>query len=268
MRTEPPQGAGEDDHCTNSRCGVKFHREVVRGRGFRESLHIGVVEQAGAETRWLEQSMSGGDPYDISGSCAAPVSGRRARLAATVLLCTIALASSAHAEDFFSTLFGAIGRGLQQPPPFQPPFSGDGPSQVEGMRPRAAVGGPAWCVRTCDGRYFPIPPSEHSRSAVCNAFCPAAETKVVYGGSIDAAATEDGKSYSQLPNAFRYRSELVAGCTCNGRDKVGLAAIPIEEDPTFRKGDIVAGPNGLVAGEAGRRASLNSSAAPEPVRAR
>jgi hypothetical protein len=94
---------------------------------------------------------------------------------------------------------------------------------------------------------------------------------VVYGSSIDAAATEDGKMYSQLPNAFRYRSELVAGCTCNGRDKVGLAQIPIEDDPTLRKGDLVAGASGglsAASNDAARRAQPNLSQAPDTIRTR
>ena len=60
------------------------------------------------------------------------------------------------------------------------------------------------------------------------------------------ASTENGKSYSKLPNAFRYRNEVVAGCTCNGKDSGGLTRIEPENDPTLRKGDIVAGDNGLV----------------------
>ena len=71
--------------------------------------------------------------------------------------------------------------------------------------------------------------SSQSRAASCNNFCPASETKVVYGSSIDHAATENGKSYSDLPNAFRYRNELVAGCTCNGKDQIGLAPVRIED---------------------------------------
>jgi hypothetical protein len=67
-------------------------------------------------------------------------------------------------------------------------------------------------VRTCDGRYFPVPASDgQNRAAVCSSFCPARETKIFYGGSIDDASTESGKSYSDLPNAFRYRKEMVAG---------------------------------------------------------
>ena len=92
---------------------------------------------------------------------------------------------------------------------------------------------------------------------------------MVYGGNIDNAVSENGKPYSELPNAFRYRNELVAGCTCNGKDSVGLAEVKIEDDPTLRRGDIVAGPDGLmVAGRSADRrgASLDLSPAPDSIR--
>ena len=137
---------------------------------------------------------------------------------------------------------------------------------------RYGGGGQAFCVRTCDGRYFPVTASDNaSRAASCNSFCPASETKVVYGSNIDNAAAENGKPYSELPNAFRYRNEIVAGCTCNGKDQIGLAPVKIEDDPTLRKGDIVAGENGLlVAGRSAdkRGAALNFSPASDKVRAK
>ena len=81
---------------------------------------------------------------------------------------------------------------------------------------------------------------------------------------------ENGKPYSELPNAFRYRNEIVAGCTCNGKDAMGLAQVKIESDPTLRSGDIVAGANGLmVANKSDRRgASLEFSPASEKIKAR
>ena len=89
--------------------------------------------------------------------------------------------------------------------------------------------------------------------------------------NIDNAATENGKPYSELPNAFRYRNEIVAGCTCNGKDAMGLARVAIEDDPTLRKGDIVAGENGLVVANnsADRRgAPVAFSPASERIKAR
>ena len=88
---------------------------------------------------------------------------------------------------------------------------------------------------------------------------------------IDHAATDNGKPYSELPNAFRYRTEMVAGCTCNGKDQIGLAPVKIENDPTLRRGDIVAGESGLVVANRGadkRGAALNFSPASDRVQAR
>jgi Protein of unknown function (DUF2865) len=181
----------------------------------------------------------------------------------------VALAPAAQAEDFLSALFGAFGA---RPPAAIPlPFASEGNPLASGdtQRPRYA-GGQAYCVRSCDGRYFPISaPDNQSRAASCNSFCPASDTKVVYGSTIDNAATETGKPYSELPNAFRYRNEMVAGCTCNGKDQIGLAPVSIENDPTLRKGDIVAGSGGLMVAGRGadkRGASLNFSPASERLR--
>ena len=197
-------------------------------------------------------------------------SGKRLAWVAAALLCASALAPAAQAEDFFSALFGGIGRA--RAPQMHLPFAGEGGTlapQAE-ARPRYG-GGQAYCVRTCDGRYFPInAPDKKSRAEACNSFCPASDTKLVYGNSIDHAATETGKPYSELPNAFRFREELVAGCTCNGKDQIGLAPVKIEDDPTLRKGDIVAAADGLmVVGRPDRRgASLNFSPASDRVQAR
>ena len=201
-------------------------------------------------------------------------SGKIAALGAAVLLCASALAPAAQAQDFFSALFGGLGGRPRQPSISQPyislPFSDGGPVAPQVDRPRYG-GGQAYCVRACDGRYFPVTGSSDraSRAAFCNSFCPASDTKLVYGSTIDNAATENGKPYSELPNAFRYRNELVAGCTCNGKDQTGLAPVKIEDDPTLRKGDIVAGENGLVVAGRGadkRGASLNFSPASDRIR--
>jgi hypothetical protein len=191
-------------------------------------------------------------------------------LGTVAMACASALAPPAQAEDFLSALFGAFGarpRGL--------PFASEGNPNTYGpqgeARPRYA-GGQAYCVRSCDGRYFPIAGSDNqSRAASCNSFCPASETSLVYGSSIESAATETGKPYSELPNAFRYRNEIVAGCTCNGKDPVGLARLKIEDDPTLRKGDIVASTDRLMTvgrGADRRGAALNFSPAPQRISAR
>src|SRR6202012_2050338 len=183
-------------------------------------------------------------------------------------------APAAHAGDFLSALFGGFGVHRSQPAMAPMSFGSEQnvvfPPEGQVSRPRTYGGSPAYCVRTCDGRYFPISSNgNQTRAASCNNFCPASETRVVYGSNIDGAVTESGKPYSELPNAFRYRNEMVAGCTCNGKDSVGLAAVKIEEDPTLRRGDVAAGPDGLVVASRGadrRGASLEFSPAPETIR--
>ena len=124
---------------------------------------------------------------------------RQIALGVAVVMSVAALAPAAHAEDFLSALFGAFGARRPQAPVIALPFAGEGDpaaAQTDAPRFRASSygGGQAFCVRTCDGRYFPLPASDNaSRAASCNNFCPASETKVVYGGTIDNAATETGK---------------------------------------------------------------------------
>jgi hypothetical protein len=193
---------------------------------------------------------------------------RMTLMGAAALACGPALAPAAQAQDFFSALFGGLSRA--RTPYVSMPFANDDGSVPVQRGPRYG-GGQAFCVRTCDGRYFPITASDNaSRAASCTSFCPASETKLVYGSNIDNAATETGKPYSELPNAFRYRNEIVTGCTCNGKDQIGLAPVKIEDDPTLRKGDIVASENGLqVVGRSDRRgASLNFTPASDKVRAK
>jgi len=179
------------------------------------------------------------------------------------------LSYPAQAGDFFSNLFGGFARPAPRPQTILP-FGEDGPQQVE--RPRAAYGGgQAWCVRTCDGRHFPITGNDaQSRAASCNSLCPASHTEIVYGNDIDHAETSAGKPYSELPNAFKYRSEVVVGCTCNGKDQAGLAPVSIDKDPTLRKGDIVVGADGLMVANpaSGKHAELNFTPVSPALQAR
>jgi hypothetical protein len=199
---------------------------------------------------------------------------RRSRLTFALLGSSLALvvatASAARAEDFFSALFRAFG-GLRQSPQAAWPLS-YGNEQPGQFSPRQVDGGPAYCVRTCDGRYFPVQAAANqSRADSCRKFCPASETRIFYGPAIDSAASDNDRPYSELPNAFKYRSELVAGCTCNGSDPVGLAHIGIDDDKTIRRGDMVVAPDGVkvVTGRTGPTgASLDFTPAPASVRAR
>ena len=155
-------------------------------------------------------------------------------------LITMALALSPHpaAAGFFDFLFG----GLTGSAPATDP-SAASPS------PQVANGGhyTVYCVRTCDGRYFPITVRGASATQTCQAFCPASTTKVFSGSTIEHAVTASGERYPDMVNAFAYRKALKVDCTCNGRDPGGLAPIDLSLDNTLRPGDVVATNDGLVA---------------------
>lgn len=106
--------------------------------------------------------------------------------------------------------------------------------------------GTAFCVRTCDGRYFPLQRHAGMNPAeVCRALCPAAKTMVFSGSRIDGAVAPNGARYADLDQAFTYRNKRVPNCTCNGGEGLGLARIGAAADPTLRPGDIVATGEGL-----------------------
>ncbi len=171
----------------------------------------------------------------------------RTELIAALVVTAFVMASAGsplQARDFFSSFFGGFFE--RRPPSVQLPFAPEFNPEFndEHAAPRAPYGsGAAYCVRTCDGRYFPLSGSDiQTNAAMCSNLCPASTTMVFYGNNIQNAYS-GSKSYSSLSNAFRYRNELVAGCTCNGKDPGGLAPIKTENDPTLRRGDVIAGKN-------------------------
>jgi hypothetical protein len=144
-------------------------------------------------------------------------------------------ADEVHAQGLFDALFRIFSGSSAQPP---------GDKKLD-------RGGPvAYCVRLCDGRYFPMPMNVgtpySSPDKICNALCPASPTKVYTGSEIDQASAADGTSYSKLGNAFVYRERMIPDCTCTGKDIGGTVAMDIQSDPTLRPGDIVVTKNGVM----------------------
>jgi Protein of unknown function (DUF2865) len=181
----------------------------------------------------------------------------RAALAIAVLASAASLtaADAARAQGFFDFLFGG---SQQQPPPPQnpelpPPAPGIGrvapaPLAPEHVNEGAASTGHtvAFCVRLCDGEHFPLEQMANSTPLdTCHAICPNSQTKVFFGAEIDAARASDGSHYGDLKTAFLYRKQLVANCTCNGKDAFGLVSIDVKTDPTLRPGDVVSTKEGL-----------------------
>jgi hypothetical protein len=179
--------------------------------------------------------------------------------ASRILLAAIAAAAMAapgtpaSAEGLFDFLFG--GPPARSVPASATAYSDPNPQFGAPASEQHAVGpSVAYCVRLCDGRFFPIQRSSGADPAqVCSSFCPAAKTKIFSGSGIEHASARDGARYADLQNAFAYRERLVAGCSCNGKDSVGLVTTPAAEDPTLRPGDIVATNTGFVAYTGGKR---------------
>ncbi len=114
-------------------------------------------------------------------------------------------------------------------------------------RPVAASSGPAFCVRSCDGKYFPLMRGAASPTQLCQAFCPASPTRIFFGSSIDSAYAATGERYADSENAFAYRKALRADCTCNGHNPAGLAPVDLAMDGSLRSGDVLATADGHVA---------------------
>jgi hypothetical protein len=103
------------------------------------------------------------------------------------------------------------------------------------------------CVRTCDGFYFPVsystvPNRFAADTQTCQRLCPAAQVALYTyhnpGEEIEQAVSADGAAYTALPNAFRYRKELISGCSCR-RPGENWAETLRSSDDTLESGDIV-----------------------------
>jgi hypothetical protein len=105
------------------------------------------------------------------------------------------------------------------------------------------------CVRACDGFYFPISystvPSRFPDDArACQRLCPATEAELYSfrnpGENMEQAVSYAGQPYTALPNAFRYRKEVIAGCSCRRPGQSWADALKNADDSTtLESGDIV-----------------------------
>jgi hypothetical protein len=164
-------------------------------------------------------------------------SRRLVAIAALSALFVIPAPAPASAQNLFDALFGGFRRAMTP----QRPAYVDPNRSVEG---NASSG---YCVRTCDGRYFPVSGRGKMNAAeMCRAFCPSAPTQIFSGGGIERATAPNGQRYTDLPNAFVYREKMVADCSCDGKSPLGLVRFDDADDPTLRTGDIVATESGLM----------------------
>ncbi len=103
-----------------------------------------------------------------------------------------------------------------------------------------------YCVRQCDGFYFPLgAPANGSSGALqqaCDTVCPGAATtpysvRANSDGISEARSVADGSLYRDFQNAFLHQRRLIVGCSCRTED--GDASARVKQDPTLKAGDIV-----------------------------
>jgi hypothetical protein len=104
------------------------------------------------------------------------------------------------------------------------------------------------CVRTCDGFYFPVsyatvPSKFQDDERVCKNMCPASEATLYAhrnpGEDVAQAVSISGQPYSSMPNAFKYRKEFSAACSCKAPGQTWSEALKQIDDQTVERGDIV-----------------------------
>ena len=168
----------------------------------------------------------------------------RRMLVAAALVGPVALTPEiSSAEGLLDFFFG----GGQKQQNQTSSFGNNNNPQSPPPRPVVVSAGPAFCVRSCDGKYFPLMRGAASPAQMCQAFCPASPTKVFFGSSIDRAYAATGERYADSENAFAYRKALRADCTCNGHSPAGLASVDLAMDGSLRSGDVLATADGHVA---------------------
>jgi hypothetical protein len=104
------------------------------------------------------------------------------------------------------------------------------------------------CVRSCDGYYFPVsyatvPARFGEDERTCQRLCPAQEVHLYThrnpGEEVDQAVSTQGVPYTQLPTAFKYRTEYNPSCSCRAPGQSWAEALGVGKDQTVQQGDIV-----------------------------
>ncbi len=132
------------------------------------------------------------------------------------------------------------------------------------------MSGGGYCVRACDGYFFPlIKSSQASRQQSCEFLCPSAPMELYEGASIEEARNSRGERYTALPTAFSFREKTAKECSCNDpRSSQDYFIRLSRTDPTLRSGDVVVEANGAFVYNGASLVTLNRSALPAQMRSR
>ena len=125
---------------------------------------------------------------------------RRMLVAATIVGPVALTPEMSAAQGLLDFLFGGGQKQQPQTSSFGNPFNNN--PQSPPPQPVIVSAGPAFCVRSCDGKYFPLMRGAAAPAQMCQAFCPASPTKVFFGSNIDRAYAATGERYADSENAL------------------------------------------------------------------
>lgn len=125
------------------------------------------------------------------------------------------------------------------------------------------------CVRTCDGYYYPVsfattPLHFRDDEQICQRTCPGADVALYThrnpGEEVtQAVSLNTNMPYTQLPTAFKYRTEYNSSCSCRKPGQSWADALGQSRDMTIERGDIV------VTEERAKQMSLPRDAQGRPI---
>lgn len=130
-------------------------------------------------------------------------------IAALAGLVSAAAPAPASAQNLFDFFFNSVRR--PSPPPTATAYADP---KADALQAKPSDPGPrietgpavSYCVRLCDGRFFPIQRTSATPVEVCNSFCPAAKTKIFSGSAIDHAVADNATPTSPMPSCIAPRS--------------------------------------------------------------
>lgn len=124
-----------------------------------------------------------------------------------------------------------------------------------------------YCVRTCDGYFFPlIKSAKATRQQSCELACPSAPMEIFDGPTIESARNYKGQRYSSLPVAFAFRDRAKSSCACNDpQTSQAFFERTAQDDPTLQSGDIVVEENGAFVYRGAKLVPLSSASFMPPA---
>jgi hypothetical protein len=147
-------------------------------------------------------------------------------------------------------------------------FGKPGLSGGSGFSSEPSAGG--FCVRTCDGYYFPLIKSTRAtRQQSCELACPSAPMEIYDGSTIESARNSKGQRYSALPVAFAFRDKATGRCACNDpRTSQSFFEKTARNDPTLQSGDVVVETDGAFVYSGAKLVPLSNAAMSTTLRDR